>query len=144
MERAPGNASVTLSGFLVLAPSDINDITCLFADLQLDFPDSSMVKIIKDNEIVVRNLIYSVINDAMLSSSKKAIEKTADALVDPNGGTYYLARLELNPESFEELKGQVLVPGMPAEVFITTGSRTFLEYLMKPLSDSVARSFRED
>jgi hypothetical protein len=36
------------------------------------------------------------------------------------------------------------VPGMPAEAFITTPSRTFLQFVMKPLSDSVARSFLED
>ena len=69
---------------------------------------------------------------------------SADVLVDPNGATYYHARLELTPESFENLNGQQLVAGMPAEVFIQTGSRTFLQYLMKPLSDSMAGSLRED
>jgi multidrug efflux pump subunit AcrA (membrane-fusion protein) len=34
-------------------------------------------------------------------------------------------------------------PGMPADVFIRTGERTFFEYLMKPVSDSFARAFRE-
>lgn len=36
-----------------------------------------------------------------------------------------------------------LVPGMPAEVFINTGSRTPLEYLMQPLRDSFRRAMRE-
>lgn len=70
---------------------------------------------------------------------------SADAIVDPtNGSTFYLARLELHPESLEDLRGQPLVPGMPAEVFISTGSRTFLQYLMKPITDSMARALRED
>lgn len=34
-------------------------------------------------------------------------------------------------------------PGMPADVFIRTGERTFFEYIMKPVSDSFARAFRE-
>ena len=34
-------------------------------------------------------------------------------------------------------------PGMPADVFIKTDERTFLEYILKPLSDTFARSFRE-
>jgi HlyD family type I secretion membrane fusion protein len=34
-------------------------------------------------------------------------------------------------------------PGMPADVFIKTGERTFLEYLMKPVRNSFARAFRE-
>jgi HlyD family secretion protein len=36
-----------------------------------------------------------------------------------------------------------LMPGMPAEVQVQTGSRTVLSYLMKPLEDQLARSFRE-
>jgi hypothetical protein len=76
-ERVAGNTSVIMSGFLVLAPSDNRDITCLAADLQLDFSDSTTVRIIKDNEGFIRNIIYNVINDAMLSSPQKAIEKTA-------------------------------------------------------------------
>jgi len=37
-----------------------------------------------------------------------------------------------------------LVPGMPVEVFINSGARTFLQYVMKPFSNAIARSFRED
>lgn len=32
---------------------------------------------------------------------------------------------------------------MPAEVFIQTGARTALSYLLKPLSDQIAKTFRE-
>jgi HlyD family secretion protein len=34
-------------------------------------------------------------------------------------------------------------PGMPADVYIKTGERTFLTYLIRPLSDSFSRAFRE-
>ena len=44
----------------------------------------------------------------------------------------------------EDLGDLVLLPGMPAEVFIATGSRTFLQYLFKPFSNTMARSFTED
>jgi multidrug efflux pump subunit AcrA (membrane-fusion protein) len=37
-----------------------------------------------------------------------------------------------------------LLPGMPAEAFIATGSRTLLQYLFKPFSNAMARSFIED
>jgi HlyD family secretion protein len=36
-----------------------------------------------------------------------------------------------------------LVPGMPAEVHIRTTERTALSYFVKPLSDQIARAFRE-
>ncbi len=70
---------------------------------------------------------------------------SADRITEENtGANYYLARVEVNPESLDQLGGQALLPGMPAEVFINTGSRTFLQYLLKPLSDTVARSFNEN
>lgn len=70
---------------------------------------------------------------------------SADAMIDEaTRQSYYQARVAINPESLEDLEGLELVPGMPAEVFIATGSRTFLQYLLKPLSISIARSFNED
>jgi HlyD family type I secretion membrane fusion protein len=35
------------------------------------------------------------------------------------------------------------IPGMPADIFVETGTRTFFTYLMRPLLDSFARAFRE-
>jgi HlyD family secretion protein len=34
-------------------------------------------------------------------------------------------------------------PGMPADIFIETGQRTFFTYLMRPVVDSFSRAFRE-
>ena len=36
-----------------------------------------------------------------------------------------------------------LVPGMPVEVFIRTHDRTLLDYLLKPLHEQIARTFRD-
>ena len=36
-----------------------------------------------------------------------------------------------------------LVPGMPAEAFIQTQDRTPLQYLLKPLHEQIAKTFRE-
>ena len=70
---------------------------------------------------------------------------SADAIQDPNTGmTYYLARIEVSPEGMADLGDLELLPGMPAEVFIATGSRTLMQYLFKPFSNAMARSFIED
>jgi hypothetical protein len=37
-----------------------------------------------------------------------------------------------------------LQPGMPADVLITTKERSVLEYLVSPLTDQIAKGFRED
>jgi len=39
--------------------------------------------------------------------------------------------------------GVVLIPGMPVEAFIRTADRTPISYLTQPLTDYLARSFRE-
>lgn len=73
------------------------------------------------------------------------INVSADALTDPNTGmSYYSARVEVTPEGLRDLGNLTLIPGMPADVFITTGSRTLLQYMMKPISSAMARSFIED
>ncbi|GJM12046.1 MAG: HlyD family type I secretion periplasmic adaptor subunit [Pseudohongiella sp.] len=75
----------------------------------------------------------------------EVISISADSQVDQTtGASFYLARVEVTPEGIEDLGNLVLMPGMPAEVFISTGSRTFIQYLFKPFSNALARSFTED
>lgn len=63
---------------------------------------------------------------------------------DRTGQSYYLVRIEIDKASLEEIVDWKLVPGMPVEVFITTGGRTALSYLAKPITDQLARAFRDD
>ena len=70
---------------------------------------------------------------------------SADAMSDQRTAMpYYLARVSVNPESMDALGSLTLVPGMPAEVLIASGERTFLQYVMKPFSNALARSLIED
>lgn len=69
---------------------------------------------------------------------------SADALNDPrSGATYYTAELELAGDERARLGGRMLVPGMPVEVFLQTGRRTPLAYLVQPFTDYFAHAFRE-
>ena len=75
----------------------------------------------------------------------KVINLSPDKLVNKQSGQpYYEAQLELLPESITELVGIELLPGMPAEVVISTGERTLFQYLTKPVRDAFARSFLEE
>jgi len=56
---------------------------------------------------------------------------------------YYVVRVDVPADQVSRLDHLKLVPGMPAEVFIQTRERTALEYLLKPLQEQVARTFRE-
>jgi HlyD family secretion protein len=55
----------------------------------------------------------------------------------------FAVRLRLSADELDKLGDLKLKPGMPAEVFIQTRTRTPLSYLLQPLSDQIARSFRE-
>ncbi len=62
---------------------------------------------------------------------------------NPQQGEYYLAQVETTAEGLKQLGDKVVQPGMPVEVIVKTGERSFLSYLLKPLSDRFARSFKE-
>jgi HlyD family secretion protein len=69
---------------------------------------------------------------------------SADALTDSQtGATYYTAELQLDAGEQTRLGDRALLPGMPVEVFLQTGRRTPLAYLVKPFTDYFARAFRE-
>ena len=69
---------------------------------------------------------------------------SADVSPDQRTGqNYYTARVSIGPEEISRLGTAKLLPGMPAEVFAKTYDRSVLSYLTKPLSDQVARAFRE-
>ena len=75
----------------------------------------------------------------------KLVQISADRLTNKDSGTaYYLARVAVTEEGRKHLGTLALLPGMPAEVLINTGSRTLLQYLMQPASNAFARSLIED
>jgi HlyD family secretion protein/epimerase transport system membrane fusion protein len=72
------------------------------------------------------------------------VNVSADRMVDDQTNiAYYLARIHVPPEQLALLGNLTLQPGMPVEALIKTGTRTALTYLLSPIKDSLARSFRE-
>lgn len=57
---------------------------------------------------------------------------------------YYAVRLAIDADELTTTQHLKLVPGMPAEAFIDTGSRTVASYLLKPLEDQIHRALRDD
>ena len=69
-----------------------------------------------------------------------------DITVDPKTEQrYYTVRVSLDPKEIARLGSSVkIVPGMPVEVFVQTGDRSALSYLLKPLDDQISRAFKEN
>ncbi|CAO4185056.1 HlyD family type I secretion periplasmic adaptor subunit [Methylorubrum aminovorans] len=70
---------------------------------------------------------------------------SADRMTDERTGeSYFIAKVEVDAAKIRELNSSLeLVAGMPAEVFILTGERTALDYLVRPFLESINKSFRE-
>ncbi|WP_052341320.1 HlyD family type I secretion periplasmic adaptor subunit [Salinarimonas rosea] len=69
---------------------------------------------------------------------------SANSVVDEaTGASFYRVVVRLEAEELARLEGRVLVPGMPADVFITTEQRSILSYLFKPVTDHLEQALRE-
>jgi HlyD family secretion protein len=69
---------------------------------------------------------------------------SADTSHDQQTNTHYFTvRIVLPDDERRRLGGLQLVPGMPAEVFMQTGSRTMMNYLLKPITEQMNRAFIE-
>jgi HlyD family type I secretion membrane fusion protein len=77
--------------------------------------------------------------------AKVAMVSPASARDPTNGQEYYIAHVNLLPteDALIQSNGMKLVPGMPAEVFVSTQERTAASYLVKPFTDQMNRAFRE-
>lgn len=112
----------------------------LIVDAQVSVTDIDRVNI--GMEATIR---FSSFGSSVPTIFGEVINLSADRIVDEmTGMPYYLARVEVTEDGMANLGDLILLPGMPAEVFINTGSRTFLQYLFKPFSNALARSFIED
>jgi HlyD family secretion protein len=69
---------------------------------------------------------------------------SADVTTDSKSGqSYYTLRAAIPQSEWRRLGTLVPLAGMPVEAFIETGDRTALSYLAKPVTDQLARAFRE-
>lgn len=79
----------------------------------------------------------------------KVVSVSTDVIADPAARLdslryYYLARIEVTPGGMQALGARVMKPGMPTQVVIKTGERTFLTYWLHPLTQRFSASLKEE
>lgn len=93
------------------------------------------------------SLMFSALNARTTPKVEgRVIYVSADRLVssqNQNEHPYYVVRLKIAQALPPEIAPEQIYPGMPVEAFISTGERTFVDYLMRPLLDSMGKAFRE-
>lgn len=122
MEVVPGDVDLIVEARI--APSDIDSVSVgMLADLRFPGFNTASTPIVQG----------------------QLIELSADSFVNEEDGTaYYIGKLAADPDSLQAQLGSFsLVPGMPVEVVIKTGSRTLLQYLAKPAMNVLDTSLLE-
>lgn len=70
-----------------------------------------------------------------------------DAMADEQTHTlYYPVKIQITSQGVEELRKNrlSLQAGMPADAMIVVGSRTFMDYMITPLSQMITKAFNEE
>jgi protease secretion system membrane fusion protein len=92
------------------------------------------------------DVLFSALNQADTPNIPgRVLRVSADVLQEPRQDKppYFKATVEVTPEGMAKLRNHQIRAGMPAEVFIRTGERTAMNYLLKPMRDRLNRALTE-
>jgi protease secretion system membrane fusion protein len=94
------------------------------------------------------DLIFSAFNANRTPHIEGEVEQVAaDRTVDERTGMpYYKVRVKVTPKGAKMVAEHKLAirPGMPVELFVKTGERTMMNYLLKPVMDRARSSLSEE
>jgi membrane fusion protein, adhesin transport system len=72
------------------------------------------------------------------------VKLAATSTLDPNGLAVFKGWVSLSKPYVGKQEGRYkILPGMDVQADITTGEKTFLQYLLKPLTDAMGEAFTE-
>lgn len=68
----------------------------------------------------------------------------ATTVSSTTGEPFYIGHVDVMPEELAQLNGLILLPGMPAEIYLATQEQTAAAYFARPLLDQFERALREE
>jgi HlyD family secretion protein len=136
MVHAPGNLVSPSEPPLSIVPTH----EALFVEARIQPADYDQVRIGQTARIKLHTGTPRTTPELAGQIVRMAVDATSVAPSAPSG---YTIRIRLAEGQLERLAGLRLASGMTAEAFIKTHAHTPLAYLLQPLSDQVARAFKE-
>lgn len=136
--HTPGGVIETGEPIAEILPSDAPLI------IEAQIPRTEIDSVVTGQEATVRLVALNQRTTPVLYG--KVFYLSADSVFEDAAGApqeVYLARISLEPEEIDRVRGFIPTPGMPAEIMIQTEERTFAAYIAKPVTDSMSRAFRE-
>jgi protease secretion system membrane fusion protein len=102
----------------------------------------------KVHEGLQTELIFSAFNSNRTPHIPGVVETvSADRTVDErSGAAFYRVRVKVSPKGAKMIAQHKMDirPGMPVELFVKTGERTMMSYLLKPVFDRAHSSMSEE
>jgi protease secretion system membrane fusion protein len=77
-------------------------------------------------------------------AGKVAVVSADRLLEERTGNPYYKIKVQITPQGMEKLKGLEVRAGMPVDVFIKTGERSLMSYLIKPMVDRLQNALSQE
>jgi HlyD family secretion protein/adhesin transport system membrane fusion protein len=114
--------------------------TTLVADVRLMPRDIGFIKVGQPAHLKVQAFDF-----ARFGSLEGTVERiSAGTFLDEHRQPYYRARIALSQQHVgNDPRHARLVAGMTVQADITTGTKTVLQYLLKPIYSAMAASFHE-
>ncbi|NOU06627.1 MAG: HlyD family type I secretion periplasmic adaptor subunit [Hyphomicrobiaceae bacterium] len=127
----------------VVSPSDplmliVPDGDQLIVEVRLQPQDRDQIKFEQDTRVR-----FSSFNQRTTPELNATVFRiSGDVVRDAQSGAYYYTvGVRVPDRELVKLNGAKLVPGMPADAFFKTDTRTLLSYLLKPLTDHWQTTF---
>lgn len=112
-------------------------------EFQVNVDPASVDQIYIGQPATVRFPAFNQRSTPELTGTVTAI--SASSVTDQQSGfTFFRVGLDIPQSELDRLGDKELVPGMPVEALLTTGERSVLSYLTKPLTDQINKAFREE
>lgn len=133
---APGTAVGPRDPLLEIVPSG----EALRIEVQIDPHDIDHVRV--GDAAEVRLAAFDARRTPLLKATVRSVSADASA-ESTTRRSWYQAQVEVSAGELARQPGLRLQTGMPAEVFVTTPSRSLFEYLVEPVSLFARRALRE-
>ena len=154
-----------LNNIEIVAPTDGVVVNlAVFSAQQVVAPGETLLELVpQDDELIIETRVETKDVDNMANGLAADIRFTsidsrnapvllgrvsyvsADASIDERTAlSFFTVRITVALEEIAKLGVDKLQPGMPVDVTIKFGERTVFEYLARPLSDVIARAWKEE
>lgn len=131
----------TNEALIIEAPVEAQQANRLRVGDEVDLQFSTFAK---SGPITVQGKLETLSSDVVIEGTSAAAMRQPSPNAPPPTGPSYLARISVTKAGLNTLGSRQLQPGMPVAVLIKTGSRTLLNYLLRPFFSRFENAMKEE